>query len=75
MHVLKGDQSSNSCQPLGDQEVWAIFRQVTKGLQYLHQQVGRSVDRTFLERVLLITTYIHTHRTLSTVTSSLRTYW
>jgi serine/threonine protein kinase len=39
MHVLKGDNSTNSCQPLGDLEVWRILRQVSQGLKYLHTQV------------------------------------
>ena len=40
MHVLKGDNSSNTCTPMSDVETWRVFRQVTKGLQYLHQQVS-----------------------------------
>lgn len=43
MHVLKGDQSKNTCQPLGDLEVWRIFRLVARGVMYLHQQVRRSL--------------------------------
>ena len=38
MHIQKGDPKSYSCQPLGDREVWHIFRQVAQGLQYLHDQ-------------------------------------
>lgn len=39
MHVLRGEHSTNTCQALGDLEVWRIFRLVARGVQYLHQQV------------------------------------
>jgi [calcium/calmodulin-dependent protein kinase] kinase len=38
MQMTKGDARTNSCTPLSDVQIWDVFRQILKGLKYLHTQ-------------------------------------
>ena len=37
MQMTKGDARTNSCTPLTDLQIWDVFRQILKGLKYLHE--------------------------------------